>query len=256
MARKNRYKSDKERDYRDFYPTPIGLCREAMKKMRPFQQLYRRSLNINRPTRVLDIGAGMGVWGKALREVYPDGNFWLMGVDRFFKQSDPAYDGWIVGDFLDYNPEQKAEFTMGNWPFSMAEGFLLHAREVTTENAVIHSLLRTEFWGSIGRTKRLWSICSPHQRIRLARRPSFTGDGRSDIAQEYDMYFWHNRDNGRERAGGFPFMWEFDPEEDFWGKTLEGKMLMQRKIDSLMVDSLLLPTLHKGGEVQMTFLEP
>jgi len=67
-------------DQYDYYPTPVGLIGDCLL---PFAARFTRP-------RILDIGAGDGVWGEKAREIWPQAH--ITGYELRPVQPSPAYD--------------------------------------------------------------------------------------------------------------------------------------------------------------------
>lgn len=177
--------TDKEmrpRDARDFYPTPEGLVLAILHAIAPWVSLNERS------PRILDVGAGHGIWGKIVRKLWPHAH--IAGVDNHFHHPrvSGVYDVWFVCDFLEFNWEGY-DIIIGNPPYKYAEEFVRHAHKFC--DSVIY-LLRLAFLESQTRLYGLWQEIIPIIVWVLGRRPSFTGDGKTD-ATAYAVYWWNKR---------------------------------------------------------------
>lgn len=165
-------KQMRPRDKDDFYETDIDCLRAYLKD-------YPVSLN---GKRVLDPGAGSGVYGRVIRELYPYAH--ITGVeyngDRFMVNN--AYNEWIFGDFLELDEGHHGMYDviLGNPPYKHAEAFYWKAKQCGKPGAVIDFLLRLGFLESEGRYKSMWTTGNEPYRVTvLNTRPSFTGDGKT-----------------------------------------------------------------------------
>lgn len=99
-------------------------------------------------------------------------------------------------DFLEYSHWWPFDFCITNPPFSLAKEFIDKALEVS--NCAI-MLLPKSFDGSVGR-KEWWQRHPPTAEYTLSRRPSFTGDGKTDS----EVYQWLVFDStGRQKRGWY-----------------------------------------------------
>lgn len=207
-------KTDKElrdRDARDYYPTPKGLVRAALRK---YERLSRRihSRAPVAPRTIIDPGAGSGAWGEVAREIWP--NAGITGVDLHFPDKPPAYDLWRNHDYI-ATPEPAvysgADLVMGNPPYKFAEEFVRQAHRDTNTFGRIVFLLRLSFLESQGRALGLWREYPPAMVSVLDRRPSFTGNRKTD-SDAYAVYFWIK---GQQFKGTMLdwLVWEYDEGE-------------------------------------------
>jgi SAM-dependent methyltransferase len=163
----------------DFYPTPKGLIRAVLGQIPPPIKYDN----------ILDPGAGTGVWGKVLKEAWPY-QYRLTGIDINLEHERPEkYDAWHYGDFLTWETSERFHLIVGNPPYSLGEKFVHKALSLLQPGGEIVFLLTLEFLGSQGRYGRLWSSYPPHTVHILPRRPSFTGDRKTD-GREYAIYRW------------------------------------------------------------------
>jgi hypothetical protein len=175
------------RDKTDWYPTPQALCDWAVAELLPADFT---------PRSVLDPGAGTGPWGRAARKRWGDEPV-IMGVElRDQPNPDPdVYDHWLIADYLGtFLREDGAgngwDLVLGNPPYSLAEKFIRSGLyDVDTPGGHILFLLRLGFLASQARGKGLWAQHPPTTVYVCSRRPSFTGDARTD-ATEYGIYHW------------------------------------------------------------------
>lgn len=159
--------------------------------------------------RVLDPGCGSGVFGRAVRKVWPDA--FIVGID--IRKSIPAgidhaYDELHLGvSFLDWEPQDGSGFDViiGNPPFSkptpnIAEAFIHHAIPLLKdEQSILAFLLRLNFWGGQERYETLWSYRKPFSVDAFPKRPSFGlnkhGKPGTD-GQEYAAFLWDRTSTG------------------------------------------------------------
>jgi hypothetical protein len=181
-----------ERHPTDHYPTPRGLVEAAV----------NRILIPGRAQRVLDPGAGTGVWGEVWRE--RDEEAFITGVELLptFKRP-PAYDDWLIGDFLGWTPPFLYDVVLGNPPYGkLAEGFIRKSVECLRDGGRMLFLLRTEFQNSERRARGIFTDFPPHSIFPLAQRPSFTGDGKTQ-PQDYTLFYWVKGHTGTARWSTF-----------------------------------------------------
>lgn len=170
----------RKRDPRDWYPTPRGLVKSVLSD----ENMYMRG-NYRNP-RVLDAGAGLGAWGAQAREVWP--NSYIEGIDLHFTRHHPDYNTWVVGDFLNNHYEDdEFDLVMGNPPYRLAEEFLREGVWLSRHWVVY--LLRLGFLESQTRMYGLYTEMRPEYVDVLGKRPSYTGDGKTDATAYAVFYF-------------------------------------------------------------------
>ncbi len=167
----------KRRKEYDFYSTPLEFCKAAVNIINDFN-----------PTFICDPGAGNGVWGKILKEKFP--NSMLNGVEIQPFDKPIWYDNWYLGDYLKYEPfTYKYDLIIGNPPYSLAEEFIRHSFNILSDNGYIVFLLRLSFLESKKRARSLFKEFPPLNVYISVSRISFTCDGKSDD-QAYAVFKW------------------------------------------------------------------
>lgn len=167
----------RERQENDFYPTPYECVRESLKQL---------SLV---PTDVLDPGAGSGVWGIEARKMWPHAYISGIEIDRTFAKPE-AYDHWYVGDYLDPDISGHSyDLIIGNPPYNKAEKFIRKSMSLLKPNGQVFFLLRLAFLEGQKRTATLWKELWLKHTYVLGRRPSFTGNQKTD-ATAYAMFLF------------------------------------------------------------------
>jgi hypothetical protein len=120
---------------------------------------------------------------------------------------DPAYDGWVVGDFLkmtSYLPNGEGlDLVIGNPPYSLAEPFVRKAMSMLKNDGHLLMLMRVEFLASQGRANGLFKEFPPFNVYVCSRRISFQTDGKTAAHQEYVMVEWEKG-------------WSMRPELAWW----------------------------------------
>jgi len=165
------------RDKNDFYPTPLGLCRAALSKV-----------DYWRVGSILDPGCGTGVWGEAARERWPSA--YLEGIDIVQKLDDyDTYDQLSLCNYLFYSSYRSFDLVVGNPPYKFAEEFVRKSKEILREGGIILMLLRLAFLEGQERGAGFWKEFRPQTVFVCSRRPSFTGNGKTD-ATAYGVYMW------------------------------------------------------------------
>jgi hypothetical protein len=199
----------------EFYPTDLGIAVEALRQY----QTDRPA-----PGRILDMGAGTGIWGAAARQLWPDAVIVGIELRNIMSQSHanidptmpvfdpmnppptvatagrtslaPDYDIWITGSLADPTALDLAlaggtfDLIMGNPPFSFAPGIVKWAWDEGLEydRGRLFMLLRGAFLESQERNQ-LNQECPLARFMVFVQRPSFTQDGKTD-ATMYAMFEW------------------------------------------------------------------
>lgn len=206
----------------DFYPTAPKI---------PIPALYQTliagppALDSAGQYRILDLGAGTGIWGNAARVLFP--NAIIVGVelrniaspdhgaiDPWLPEFDPdnmpptiptagkyqkaaAYDLWITGSALDDLCQDLImaagpyDLVIGNPPFSIAQELIEFAyhRAIHDQGHVI-MLLRGAYLESSSRYESMYSGKTPLTAFwAFVKRPSFTEDGNTDMTM-YALLLW------------------------------------------------------------------
>lgn len=179
----------RERDPHDFYPTPFTLCDRAMGLV--------LNTNMLQPHRILDPGAGTGVWGMAARRRWRDAFIYGVELRKVSKPSD--YDYWANQNFLEeYAPSIPSDLVIGNPPYKHAEQFVRKSHDLLTPRGEMIFLLRLAFLEGQARGKGLWCEIPPSFVYVLSKRPSFIteGDkkGKTD-ATAYALFHWVKGDH-------------------------------------------------------------
>lgn len=166
----------------EFYPTPAGLCRAAL-KLDPLM-----STGIIKSA--LDFGAGSGVWGEEFKELNPNAD--ITGVEIRSLHKPIAYDFWYEGDYLDVEFPDGFDLIFGNPPFSLAEDFIRKGLSELHDNRYMIVLVRLAFLESQKRHFGLFKEFPPKEVHVLSRRPSFSGNKKTN-ATAFAIFIWQTR---------------------------------------------------------------
>ena len=191
----------RKRSRSDFYPTPHGMAQAAL-------DLLPEDFS---PRFIFDPGHGTGVWGQAVRKKWGEEVF-LSGIDIMEFSAPDIYDVTLTGDYLsincgDYN------LIVGNPPFSLAEEFIRKSVKSLLDGGYVMFLLRLSFLESQKRGLGLYKEFMPWQVITSSRRPSFTGNGRTD-SDGYGIFIW-KKGWDRDYYIGKMFYWDYLPEDTY-----------------------------------------
>lgn len=145
---------------------------------------------------ILEPSVGGGAFAVACQGRWPGAEIRGMDLDE-----DAAgrveCDKFMAADFLTAPPvylRGQPTLIIGNPPFSGAELHVRRALQVVdkTGGSVVF-LLRLAFLASQSRAAGLWREYPPTEVLVLGRRPSFSGDGKTDSA-DYAVFRWTFRD--------------------------------------------------------------
>jgi hypothetical protein len=170
----------------------MGLALRSLVELSP--------INLTSP-RILDPGAGRGVWGVAARQLYPGAL--ITGVELQDRAKPPEYNHWVVADFLNNYPDPYPQYDLiiGNPPYKFAESFIQKCLTLLAPRGEMIFLLRIGFLEGQKRLKSLWEPYPPSKVLVSSRRPSFTENGRTD-GTGYALYLWE-----RGHKGGTALKW-------------------------------------------------
>lgn len=141
-------------------------------------------------TRILDPGCGTGAILREVGAAFPENEILGLEKDRARYEAVCASTDLpvLLGDFFSHC--DKYDVIVSNPPYSHALEFVQHALSLAP---VVCMLLRLPWLA--GQARAGWHRENPSYVNVLPRRPSFTGDGKTD-ATEYAWFVW-----GTEHAG-------------------------------------------------------
>lgn len=183
-------KTKNKRRKSDFYPTPLPLAQAAMSLLPVLP---------DRP-RVLDPGAGEGIWGKALLAEYPDAR--ITGVDIDPHPVPAGYAHWIRNDYtlMPYFFGNQ-DLVIGNPPFSLAEQFVHQALRHTRNDGYVFFILRLTFLETPSRYT-LFRAHPPRKVWVMPSRVSFMGNKHTDFTT-HAFFLWEKGYTGETRLDWF-----------------------------------------------------
>ena len=178
----------------EYYQTPEKLVKACVDYLLKFPH----------PEIVVDAGAGEGQWGVGVRDhLYPPPV--LIGVDDYFTGTEndrqsAYYNDWVNVDFLDYEPDRPVDWVIGNPPFSLATEFIIKGLSIVKRNGIVAFTLPHAFPYSNKRVDMFWfnNRFNPNYNkyfVEMAcinPRPSFTGDGKTSVRQDFALYVFQN----------------------------------------------------------------
>lgn len=169
----------------DFYPTSDEFVMSQL------------TLVTVKPSWVLDIGMGDGIYGYCVNKRWQDAK--IVGVEiRLDAPFMRWYDWNMRGDFMTMKPEPMFDLVIGNPPYKDAERILRHAMKCLRPGGELIFLLRLSFLASMGRYSMFQFEFPPKEITVCSDRPSFTGDGKTD-ASEYMFAKWVKGYTGETR---------------------------------------------------------
>lgn len=184
----------------DQVDTPYPVAYTCVSTLIPliYSRRAQMKTRLNEPVKLLDVGAGSGVWGQAAKDFANNRGYRRLvvhGVERDPKFSPhPAYNEWIVDDFLN-TTLSGYDLVYGNPPFSLAEACAWTAlyrigerRALVRSEGYVGMLLRLGFLGSYRRQELFTDY--PLQAVHvLVPRVSFRSSGATDYS-EYALFQW------------------------------------------------------------------
>lgn len=174
-----------EKDPNHHYPTPIKLCEAVVSRI-------DRDFDLPFKMRILDPGAGDGVWGEAYRAY--DDTCSVVGVELRQQQLNEAYIRWFdETDYLDWQLYQNFDLVIGNPPFNLAEEFIRHSLELLNDGGYLVFLLRSAFKATKKRYLGLFHEFPFIREYQLVERPSFKTNKQGKMATdtiEYSIFVW------------------------------------------------------------------
>jgi hypothetical protein len=166
----------------DSYPTPVETVEAALDLV-----------PVAFPQRILDPGAGNGVWGACARARWPGAR--IIGIEINedikppYRTEFQVYNVWEYGDYLKSRRAEEADLIIGNPPYEFAEEFIYQSLDNLADKGYLLFLLRLAFLEGQKRGKGLWKEYPPMKVTACSKRPSYTGDGKTD-ATAYAVYLW------------------------------------------------------------------
>ena len=181
----------------DFYPTSEETVQSAFEFL--LEECPQYSRQRAERLAILDPGCADGVWGRVAKRILK--NPLVDGVeiqDRFGKPE--GYSRWANCDFHEFAKTVNDEWNLivGNPPYRHAEQFVRTSLELLEPGGHLLFLLRLAFLEGQARGTGLWREFPPQSIGVCSKRPSFTGNGRTD-ALAYMIVLWQKGFTGEPR---------------------------------------------------------
>lgn len=181
-----------ERPANDVYPTPEWAVDAILGQIQlpPYRFL-----------RVLDPGAGSGVWGSLASDLLHGCQ--VSGCDIRDLPHPPGFQVFYAP--MDYLTESAAlgsgfDLIVGNPPYSLAEPFIRKSLELLAPGGQVVFLLRLAFLEGQAMAAGLWTEYPPERVLVMPKRPSFSGNGKTD-AIAYAAFYWRQGWRGTTALG-------------------------------------------------------
>lgn len=190
----------------DNYPTDVGLARWAVKhaaRMALYSDGDGRMLEPccgdDAPFAQAAKEIGMTPFGFDIRDVSPP--LWNEAAEDdgcCYSRIDVAKDDLMFVLPSAMNPREKFDFDVvaTNPPFIIGERVVRKSLDMLKPHGAAVFLTKVAFLGTQERSK-FFKQRPPAEVWILTARPSFTGDGKTEIAAEYAFLFWHGRHTDR-----------------------------------------------------------
>lgn len=196
----------------DVYDTPEIVVRSV------YRDILTRHLTTE-PLRILDPGAGGGIWGKVGREHYRDA--FIEGVElRPLKNPNPDVYWWHSGEDFLLSDYSLTDLVIGNPPYgaskgkrdrTLAEKFIRHSMGHLRDRGILAFLLKTVYLEGVDRGKSLFREFRPSAVYVSSRRINFRKNAKGKKGTNnvsYSMFVWdkaHSPD-----AGTTLHWWDFE----------------------------------------------
>lgn len=154
---------------------------------------------VREPLRVLDAGAGSGIWGEKLAARPESVRMTLAGIDIRELEHNQSYHLWKTADFLtDPDLSPNWDWIIGNPPYGrvLPEQFVRRALSLVTHNGYVIFLLRLGFLEGGRRAVDLHLNFPAKFLIVCGDRPSFA-KGATDNKTAYGVFIWQKGFNGQ-----------------------------------------------------------
>lgn len=191
-----------KRNDRDLYITPRAVVEVA------FRFLSKRTcedFSFPNPRRILDLGAGEGIWGEMAHEFWPTA--FIHGVEIYAGQkAHSAYNLWSQADMQTWNSSyacQPFDLAIGNPPYSLDEESVRIALNRVRQGGYVLMLLPLTFMTSQSRRDGLFRQYPLYAYAQYSQRISWSGDGKTP-PRDHGLYLWKKGWDGPWRGYFLP----------------------------------------------------
>jgi hypothetical protein len=177
----------------DYYPTPAELAERIVGLVRGPMEFTPRT--------ILEPSAGSGSFVRACRKAWPEAAITAVEpterlVENLVEQPGDTVKWCTLEAF---STRARFDLIIGNPPYSLAEEHVRICLGLLAPRGRLTFLLRLAFLESAKR-KELFDAHPPESVTVLARRPSFTANGKTDSAA-YAVFTWREGFTGRPELG-------------------------------------------------------
>ena len=170
------------------------------------------NLSMGYVKKILDPGAGTGVWGKAARWRYRN-LAEIDGVEIRRNKNPGYYNNWYPRtDYLKWPISTLYDLIIGNPPFKLAEAFVRKSLSSLNHLGWLCFLLPSDFAHTQGRARGLFTEHPPEYLLSLAERPVFTGPSGQSLGNanpnNYSLFLWQNLFDKNVLTTWRPFLWK------------------------------------------------
>jgi len=165
----------KNRNKYEFYKTPELVIQKLLEN----RKLYGK---------ILDPTAGDGAIPKAIREFGYDNPITTVEIREEEEKKLHVFGDVHIGDFLNWQPDQKYDTIITNPPFIVAKEIIMKCFEICSEKGQIIMLLKTAHL-ECGDRYNFWQNYPVSYLYALSQRPHFEDDNETDQAA-YAWFVW------------------------------------------------------------------
>lgn len=221
-----------ERRAFDFYPTSPGFVETAVKRVyrHHIEPDYRWPQPMPQRYNVLDVGAGTGYWGTAVKHLF--GRLrpvvHVTGVEVQDMPCPPEYDTWINEDFKRWVPLNNYDLVIGNPPYPRdLDRWVEKCYAALNPSGWLVWLLNTSFLEGERRLERLYTKTPPTYIYQVSKRISFTPGSAEGKPARFSLICWQkggewfdvSATNQKPEPQAI-FRW-MEPHENVWQFTWE-----------------------------------
>ena len=204
LGKKRLLKRKGKRREKDFYQTPEPIAKWTVDRCAELLVIEPKDCKFFEPgcgqfapfmKRATELG--MNVRGSDIRDLGNTNNPYI--IDKVDFLSDDVY----------YKLPTKFDIIATNPPFNIAMPFWNKCMELVSGHGIVAMVIKQAMLGGKQRST-IWESRPPVEVHIIYPRPSFTGDGSTDIGQEYCIAFWYGEKLDKaykHRIGGTSLHW-------------------------------------------------